>query len=431
MECEKIRELLSAYLDGEATKKERKLIEEHLASCRLCAEELEELRRVVGLLRALPKEIAPEGFAQKTMARLPALAIPAKERLRKFLLRPKWAFASGALATAALIFVAIGIFYSFRPPRESFEAVTSLPKERVPSATVSAPAARDTYLVREAEPSRPEVRMARRGMGRVTEEEVEALPIAETEVARKLPTASEAIALAQTFKDEISAERKVMEEVPRVPPERFSRWQKEIAARQEREYQEKYKTQMASNLIANSFVQQKGIAGPQAQYIYLASRDLEKARKELEDILAFAEKNGRLAREEAGALRFRMRGGPVPIRTAPAEMRARISRPGPLPQGLVFTVGLTDEELDRVLEQAIWADNFITTGIEWPARPAEARRVGERITYAYDEAPERESLREEMGPEKAEEDVDADGHFWAGPKKPLSQTVLILLEEEK
>jgi hypothetical protein len=418
MECGETKELLSAYLDGEVTEKERKLIESHLASCPSCASELEDLRRVVGLVAALPREAVPEGFVQNTIERLPAPRTPAGEGLRRFFLQPRWAFTSGALAAAALIFVAMSLIYWQGAEVPPFTDLKPEARGR-PIAGVAVSAPRDLKGARTER----------------LEEAARGVRLAETAASEELPTPAEAIALAQSFKENIladqsrppEADRKI-EALTRMPRERFARWEKEIAARAEEEHKERYQTQMASNLIANSFVQQKGIAGPQAQYIYLASRDLEKARKELEDILAFAEKNGRLAREEtAGAADFRMRGGSVSIRIAPAEVRARISRPGPLPQGFVFTVGLTDEELDRVLEQTIWADNFITTAIEWPTQPAEARRAEGRV--AYDAPIEREAALEEM--ELKEEDRETWYRSGDEVKKPLSQTVLILLEEER
>ncbi len=391
MECDKAKELLSAYLDGEVTEKERHLLEEHLDSCKSCRQELEELRRIVGLVASLPKEAAPEGFAQRTVARLPAPGIGAPERLRKFFLRPRWAFASGALATAALILIAMSLLY-WRGPG-------------VPSVPTLQPVAKVRSAALETECGRKEVEVA--VTARVAEKGI-VERLAETEIAEEVPSAAEVIALAQAFKEDILADKKV-EELGRIAAPQFARWENEMAAREEQEHKERYKSQFASNFAANSFVLAKGIVRPQAQFIYLASRDLENARKELEDILAFAEKNGRRGR----AL--------VPIGIAPAGIRARVSRRRSKPRGFAITVNLTDEELKQVVEQAIWADNFITTAIEWPARAA-----GRFIAA---NGPVVEMKLEE---EEEAEDKDAEIYFLGvEARKPLSQTVLILLEEER
>ncbi len=386
MECDKAKELLSAYLDGEVTEKERHLVEEHLDSCKSCRQELEELRRIVGLVASLPKEAAPEGFAQRTVASLPAPGTGAPERLRKFLLRPRWAFASGALATAALILIAMSLLYWPGP------GVPSVPTLQ-PVAEVRS-AAPETGFVRKGVEVAATVRVAEKGI-------IDGL--AETEISEEVPSAAEVIALAGAFREDILAGKKV-EELKRIAAPQFARWEKEMAAREEEERKERYKAQSISNSEAYSFVQRENVAGPNAQYIYLASRDLENARKEVEDILAFTEKNGRRGR----AL--------VPIGIAPAGIRAKISRKGSKPRGFAITVNLTDEELEQVVEQAIWADNFITTAIEWPARPA--RRMIRGRAY--------------MVNGHLEEEKDAAAYsVGVEARKPLSQTVLILLEEER
>lgn len=389
MECDKAKELLSAYLDGEVTEKERHLLEEHLASCKSCRQELEELRRIVGLVASLPKEAAPEGFAQRTVASLPAPGTGAPERLRKFFLRPRWAFASGALATAALILIAMSLLYWPGPGVPSVPTLQPVAKVRS--------AAPETGFVRKGVEVAAPVRVAEKGI-------VDGL--AETEISEEVPSAAEVIALAGAFREDILADKKV-EELGRVAAPQFSRWEKEMAAREEEERKERYKAQSISNSEAYSFVQKENVAGPNAQYIYLASRNLENARKEVEDILAFTEKNGRRGR----AL--------VPIGIAPAGIRAKISRKGPKPRGFAITVNLTDEELEQVVEQAIWADNFITTAIEWPARPA--RRMIRRRAYM---------VNGHLEEEKEEKDADAYS-VRDEARKPLSQTVLILLEEER
>jgi anti-sigma factor RsiW len=86
MTCERIEELLSAYMEGDLSEAERREVGAHLAGCPSCAELLSLLRETRGALAAFP-EIEP---SPGLMARLNA--IPEKKRFFKpvvrFLLRP-------------------------------------------------------------------------------------------------------------------------------------------------------------------------------------------------------------------------------------------------------------------------------------------------------------------------------------------------------
>jgi anti-sigma factor RsiW len=86
MTCERIEELLSAYLEGELSGAEKREVEAHLAGCPSCAELLSFLRETQGALSSLP-EIEP---SPALMAKL--YAIPEKKSYFKpvvrFLLRP-------------------------------------------------------------------------------------------------------------------------------------------------------------------------------------------------------------------------------------------------------------------------------------------------------------------------------------------------------
>ena len=59
----KLRELLSAYIDGEVSASETLRVEEHLARCQECQGELASLRSTVGLLRRLPEMAVPRSFS--------------------------------------------------------------------------------------------------------------------------------------------------------------------------------------------------------------------------------------------------------------------------------------------------------------------------------------------------------------------------------
>ncbi len=67
-EKEEIYQQLSAYIDGELSEDEARLLEEMLHRSPEIAEELKSLRRVQRLVRELPFERAPEGLTEKVLA---------------------------------------------------------------------------------------------------------------------------------------------------------------------------------------------------------------------------------------------------------------------------------------------------------------------------------------------------------------------------
>ena len=90
----KIREDLSAYVDGEVTEAERHQVERHLETCADCRAEADSLRSLVGLLRRMPEIEPPRSF---TLAEAPApvRGMPALQ----------WALRTTALSTAFVLVV--------------------------------------------------------------------------------------------------------------------------------------------------------------------------------------------------------------------------------------------------------------------------------------------------------------------------------------
>jgi anti-sigma factor RsiW len=59
----RLREMVSAYIDGKLTERERAVIETHLPQCESCRAEFEAMRATSEALRALPAVAAPRSFA--------------------------------------------------------------------------------------------------------------------------------------------------------------------------------------------------------------------------------------------------------------------------------------------------------------------------------------------------------------------------------
>ena len=140
------RRLLSAYLDGEVTASERRMVAEHLSECGACTSELEELKMTVGLLRDLPDLPVPRSF---TLERAPVPADGGTGLLRAARLATA---AAGSLAAVMLVgTMAVGVLTGGADDSESAmqsdyipaaaDVPTSVPQAPVPKAAAPVPAA--------------------------------------------------------------------------------------------------------------------------------------------------------------------------------------------------------------------------------------------------------------------------------------------------
>jgi anti-sigma factor RsiW len=58
--CSKISELLSAYLDGEISAKDKEIVETHLTECASCKQKLEIMQKTQNILKNTPPMPVPE-----------------------------------------------------------------------------------------------------------------------------------------------------------------------------------------------------------------------------------------------------------------------------------------------------------------------------------------------------------------------------------
>jgi len=117
MNCEKVREELVALIDGQLADKDARAVEDHLASCRACARELELTKRAVELSRQHQTPALSGDFERSFWARF--------EREKKWsffditVYLPRWALA--ASAAAATLLVAGWFVWSTARPRVTEE----------------------------------------------------------------------------------------------------------------------------------------------------------------------------------------------------------------------------------------------------------------------------------------------------------------------
>jgi len=65
MNCDKIKPLLVGYLDGELDDEQIRRVEEHIAVCKECSAELDEMKRVRKILRKMSEPTMPDVFWQQ------------------------------------------------------------------------------------------------------------------------------------------------------------------------------------------------------------------------------------------------------------------------------------------------------------------------------------------------------------------------------
>ncbi len=133
MKCEEIKEILSCYADGEAPGEERRVAEEHLASCAACRDLVRRMR-VVGAGVGRSEAAVPPGFRDAVFARMEREGLlPGRRRLGAFPIR--WLAIPAAAAAALALFVLmpretgkVGPTVSTRPPTAATERAPQAPE---------------------------------------------------------------------------------------------------------------------------------------------------------------------------------------------------------------------------------------------------------------------------------------------------------------
>jgi hypothetical protein len=151
MECNRIWDLISLYVDGEAGPEEAKAVEQHTAACLSCAQDLAMLQRTAGVLLRIPETEPPAALRQAILEATvyrPTFA----DRLRaavSTLLRPMPVRYSLSAAAGAMVVMGIARLGSGpapvtqvaelpAPPTASFP--TTQPSPSLPAPALPAPA---------------------------------------------------------------------------------------------------------------------------------------------------------------------------------------------------------------------------------------------------------------------------------------------------
>lgn len=131
-----VKEMLSAYLDGELSSKEQARVEKHLAQCADCAQNLRTLRQTVALLGQLPPVAVPRAFTVR-----PAQAA---RRPSFFQTRRAYVYLRAATAVATILLAVVlagdafltGLAPYLAPARAPEVTVREVPVEKAVVETV-------------------------------------------------------------------------------------------------------------------------------------------------------------------------------------------------------------------------------------------------------------------------------------------------------
>jgi hypothetical protein len=131
--CAHCKEQLSTYLDGITTAEEKKLIEEHLSTCKHCSLSLSELTKTQETLHNLEEVEPPPWFTQKIMNRVREEAEPKKGLLQRLFYPLHIKIPVEALATCLVVVLALFVYKNTEPEmkvlHEPEKTVTVSPQE--------------------------------------------------------------------------------------------------------------------------------------------------------------------------------------------------------------------------------------------------------------------------------------------------------------
>lgn len=117
MECEKIKKLLSEYIDDTLDIHMKMLIEEHLATCKACSEELVSLKVYIKELSSLKEVEAPEDFLEKVHERVEQ-RFKFEKIMRKLFFPIRIKVPLKLVAVVATVLLVIAITYVIQPIRQ-------------------------------------------------------------------------------------------------------------------------------------------------------------------------------------------------------------------------------------------------------------------------------------------------------------------------
>ena len=148
MECDRIQEQLSAYLDDTLSSAEKGIIDNHLKSCPKCRKSLADLEMTMRSIKGLEEIIPPPWLTQKIMTRVKAEAELTKKNLWQKLFYPL--HVKLPIEALGAFLIALTALYVFKSMEPKINTVTA-PSEK----TVSEYAAKEKDATPGQRPGKP------------------------------------------------------------------------------------------------------------------------------------------------------------------------------------------------------------------------------------------------------------------------------------
>ena len=134
MECDKIHELMSAYLEKTLSPAERERMDEHLKSCPSCAGSLSDLEKTLHYLQGLDEITPPAWLTQQVMTRVKTESEHAQKSLWKKLFYPL--HIKLPIEAAGIVLIAITALYVFQSIEPEIKTVMAPSEETVTEYSV-------------------------------------------------------------------------------------------------------------------------------------------------------------------------------------------------------------------------------------------------------------------------------------------------------
>jgi anti-sigma factor RsiW len=121
--CERVDTLLSAFLENETSPAETRFVDDHMAACARCRQQVEDTARLIKHLSDLPKVSVSDGFTEQVLARTANLApvgLEAPSVVELVPRRPAWVMPlAAAAALAVMATMVVQVQRSFSPEPET------------------------------------------------------------------------------------------------------------------------------------------------------------------------------------------------------------------------------------------------------------------------------------------------------------------------
>lgn len=111
MDCPEVRELISAYIDGEVSESEKSNIERHLENCPGCRLDYEQTREIVKALHDIHDEELPQGFEAELHGRLKEVSRKKSLGRVSFINSPRLRALAGIAACLLIMFLARDVLF--------------------------------------------------------------------------------------------------------------------------------------------------------------------------------------------------------------------------------------------------------------------------------------------------------------------------------